>query len=239
MNLKGFLDLLYPVSCAVCGASSPTHLCTVCRAGIHVHTAEACCRRCGKVMMEAVAAGTVASLCEPCRKHPPKFDLARSAAEFKGPVRELVHTLKYHKGTWLCDVLAELLEGCYLAHCRGETPDVVCPVPLNRVKARERGFNQAGLLAEALARRINVPVVSNILERCRNTPTQTHLNAVGRRANVAGAFISPAHLRPWVYGRCILLIDDVMTTGATLSECAAALKANGAERVVALTVARD
>lgn len=239
MNLKGVLDLLYPVACSVCGAPSPAHLCAACRASIHVRAAETCCRLCGKVVMEAVSAGVAAPLCGPCRDHPPQFDLARSAAEFKGPVRELVHLFKYHKGTWLCDELADLLEGCFLAHCRGEAPDVVCPVPLNRAKARERGYNQAGLLAEALAARIGVPAVPGILVRCRNTPTQTHLGAAGRRANVAGAFLSPPHLRPWAYGRCVLLVDDVMTTGATLSECAGALKANGAERVVALTVARD
>ncbi|MGI5868780.1 MAG: ComF family protein [Kiritimatiellia bacterium] len=239
MNLRGVLDLLYPPRCAVCGASSPAPLCGACRADIHVRAFETCCRRCGKVLMESASAGEVAPLCAPCRSHPPKFDLARSAAEFHGPVRELVHGLKYHRATWLRDELADLLEGCYLAHCRAEAPDVVCPVPLNRVKQRERQYNQAELLAEALARRIGVPLVSNILERHRNTPTQTHLDAAARRLNVAGAFVSPPHLRPWTYGRCILLVDDVMTTGATLSECAAALKANGAERVVAITVARD
>ena len=239
MKLAGLLDLLYPISCSVCGAPASTHLCAACRAAIRVRVAEACCRLCGTAMMEEVSVGNAAPLCAACRKHPPKFDLARSAAAFKGPVRELVHRFKYGHGTWLVEELAALLEGCYLAHCRGEEADVVCPVPLSRAKARDRGYNQAELLAEALARRIGVPVAHGILVRRRNTPTQTHLDAAGRRANVAGAFLSPPEMRPWTFGRCIVLVDDVMTTGSTLSECAAALKANGAERVVALTVARD
>lgn len=191
------------------------------------------------MMMSPEAAGNVVAVCGQCHALPPKFDAARSAASFTGPVRTLVHKFKYNKATWLRRELAELLEGCVIANYGSENINVICPVPLSPVKQRSRGYNQAGILAEDLSRRISIPNVPRILRRRRNTPTQTHLNAGQRRKNVAGVFLSPPDMHPWVYGRCILLIDDVMTTGATLSECAAALKANGAERVLAATLARD
>ena len=239
MILGTILDLLYPIACAACGAPSPTHLCNTCRAAISIRPAITCCVRCGKVMMEIESVGNAVAECGPCHTLRPKFDIARSAAEFKGPVRDLIHKFKYNKATWLCRELTDLLEGCVLTHYSKEKIDCLCPVPLSRTKERTRGYNQAGLLADDLSKQLKIPVLSDILVRTRNTPTQTRMNATERRANVRGAFESRSALRPWTYGRCILLVDDVMTTGSTLSECAAALKANGAERVLALTVARD
>lgn len=190
-------------------------------------------------MMEQQSAGRIAACCKQCLRHPPYYDLARSAAAFSGPVRDLIHAFKYKHATWLQNELSNMLAGCVITYYKNECIHAVCPVPLNRTKERKRGYNQAALLASAVARDSKTIYVPNVLVRTRNTPTQTHMHARERRRNVAGAFQSPSHLRPWVYGRCFLLIDDVMTTGSTLSECAAALKANGAERVLAATVARD
>ncbi len=237
--LSTILDLLYPITCASCGVPSHTHLCETCRAAISIRPAITCCVRCGRVMMEIKSAGNAVAECGPCHTLKLKFDIARSAAEFKGPVRDLIHKFKYNGATWLCRELTDLLEGCVITHYPKEKIDCLCPVPLSRTKERTRGYNQANLLADDLSKRLKTPVLSEILIRKRNTPTQTRMNAEERRANVHGAFESPLTLRPWTYGRCILLVDDVMTTGSTLSECAAALKANGAERVLALTVARD
>lgn len=233
------VNLLYPTSCTACGSTSPTYFCDVCRAAVRVRPATSCCSLCGKLIMEPVSVGNVVAECGACHKHRPHFDRARSAAEFKDPVRDMIHKFKYNNATWLCRDLTDLLEGCVTAHYADEKIDCLCPVPLNRVKMRARGYNQAELLGASLAKRLHVPFLPEILARVRNTPTQTRLNAEARRNNVSGAFVSPADLRPWAYGRTILLVDDVMTTGSTLSECAAALKANGAERVVAVTVARD
>ncbi len=237
--LSAIIDLLYPISCASCGTPSRTHLCETCRAAIRIRPAVTCCSRCGKVMMEIESAGNAVAECGPCRMHRPKFDIARSAAEFKGAVRDMVHKFKYNGATWLCRDLTDLLEGCLLTHYQSEKIDCICPVPLHALKRRTRGYNQAALLSAELSRRLGIAHLPEILVRKRNTPTQTRMNAAERRDNVSGAFESPTSLRPWTYGRCILVIDDVMTTGSTLSECAAALKANGAERVLALTVARD
>jgi ComF family protein len=132
----------------------------------------------------------------------------------------------------LCDLLHGALQACF-------TPaaiDVVLPVPLFPTRQRERSYNQAALLAEELAQRIDRRFDEQSLVRIRKTETQTHFNAVKRRENMAGAF---SVARPeWVRQRCVLIVDDVMTTGATLHECAKALKKAGARTVWALTVAR-
>ena len=132
--------------------------------------------------------------------------------------------------------LCDLLQGSVQAHFTAAAIDVVLPVPLFPTRQRERTYNQAALLAEELARRIDRRFDEQSLVRIRQTETQTHFNAVKRRENMSGAF---SVARPeWVRQRCVLLVDDVMTTGATLHECAKALKSAGASTVWALTIAR-
>ena len=148
----------------------------------------------------------------------------------------MVHAFKYDSALWLCADLTDLLEGCLTAHFHADEVDVVVPVPLHPVRQRERSYNQSALLAHELARRIDRRCDARALERVRATETQTHLNAAHRRMNMLGAF---RVARPdWVRQRCVLLVDDVMTTGATLDECARVLKKAGARAVWAVTAGR-
>jgi ComF family protein len=170
-----------------------------------------------------------AGRCALCRSGLRGFDAAYSFGAYEGVLRELIHLYKYGK----VRTLARPLSG-WLAQAlpRDEAFDALVPVPLYWRRRWQRGFNQAELLARGLSRRTGIPVVT-ALGRVRPTPAQAGLSTSARRRNVAKAFRARD-----VQGKRILLIDDVMTTGATATSCALALKQAGARRVALLTVAR-
>jgi ComF family protein len=157
------------------------------------------------------------------------FESARAPLRYEGVGKEIVHTLKYRGYR---KVVARLATPLMLQALGDGRFDAVVPVPLHRSRLRKRGFNQAGLLALGVAAEINAPV-SDTLEVVRSTRDQVELSAAQRRANVAGAYRASAPLR----GR-ILLIDDVFTTGATMSACASTLVRAGAREVHALSLCR-
>jgi ComF family protein len=177
-----------------------------------------------------------AFVCSSCKEAKPAFDKARAAGHFHGVLREQIHQFKYAQALWLKHDLADLLYGCLLAHFSPEEVDVVVSVPLHPVRQRERSYNQAALIGRELARRIERRFDGRSLARVRTTLSQTNFDAAHRRMNMLGAFgvTDPE----WIAQRCVLLVDDVMTTGATLSECARTLKKAGARKVWAVTVAR-
>jgi ComF family protein len=179
-------------------------------------------------------------LCANCRVSAPEFERAVSFGEYRDGVRGLIHLLKYERvtpvarplGGMLAQGIAELLAGC-----RGSMPLLIA-VPLHRSRRRSRGFNQSELIARAAARRLpqRLELACDALVRQRDTVSQVGLSREERIANVRNAFRVADAAR--VKGRDIMLVDDVMTTGTTLSECARVLKQAGAERVWAATVAR-
>ncbi|MGI6100479.1 MAG: ComF family protein [Lentisphaerae bacterium] len=231
------LDLVYPRICPLCSELSdrPGRLiCWRCFTRLPLHTVDQPhCRHCGLVP-EGEAEGQF--LCDVCRRAPPAFDMARTAAPFRSGVRVLLHDFKYNSATWYRADLTDLLEGALRTYYDPAQIDFVLPVPLHAGRLRKRGYNQSALLAASLARRFGLEASTAILQRFLATPTQTHLSAAARRQNVHGAFrvVHPE----WVRGRTLLVIDDVMTTGATLHEVARALKRAGAWRVWVLAVAR-
>lgn len=167
--------------------------------------------------------------CALCRSGVRGFDAAYSFGAYEGVLRKLIHVYKYGKVRTLAGPLSSLLAQ---ALPRDESFDAVVPVPLYWRRRLQRGFNQADLLARGIARRTGIPVLP-ALRRLRPTATQAGLSNSARRKNVVRAFRSRS-----VQGQRILLIDDVMTTGATAAACALALKQGGARRVCLLTLAR-
>lgn len=229
------LDLLWPRSCEACGkpaGDAARYLCWDCLAALPV-IEPPFCSRCGDPVQGHI---TRDYMCSFCVDREPAFDQARSALRFAGPVKEVLHRFKYVNATHLDRDLATLLHACVGTHYCRERFDAVAFAPLHPAKERTRTYNQAFLLAKRLARMMELPLARGCLKRVRETGTQTRLNMRERARNVAGAF--EARCPEWIQGRSFLLVDDVMTTGATVNEISRVLKAAGASRVCIATVAR-
>lgn len=227
-------SLIYPASCEGCAApvEEPDYLCGPCADKVS-RIRPPFCYRCSEPF-----AGAISEMftCANCAHRTLHFDCAVAVFRSRGLVRKLVHEFKYgrqfHLRHPLTDWLAEAVTDSRL---HGRPFDWLVPVPLHPARQRERGFNQAAALAEGLSTRIGVPV-HEPLQRIRYTTTQTQFDRTERMENLRGAF----RLRKSeaVRQSRVLLIDDVLTTGSTLSECARVLRAAGVESVHAATVAR-
>jgi len=232
---RGVLDLLYPPRCEACGRLRREPLCPECDAAI-VRIERPVCQACGEPFDPRAQA---APRCAECRGKRRPFSVARSAACYEGPLVEAIRRFKYHcqMVLWrpLGRLMVEALESGPAGDLDPETIDVVCPVPLHESRLRERGFNQSELLAEVVAEAIERPL-RPLLEKTRPTAPQVDLPAESRGANVRGAFA--ANLHQVIKGQRVLLIDDLFTTGATLGECARALRRAEVEEVRIFTLAR-
>jgi ComF family protein len=174
-------------------------------------------------------------MCRRCSEEPREIDGIRSPFIFKGIIRQAIHELKYHNLRALAPTLAELLHE-YLEK-NPITGDVLVPVPLHRKRLKERGYNQAALIAAELGKLRGLPVVADCLVRYSYAPPQARSGAVDERhRNVAGAF---ACRDGRLSGQRVIIIDDVATSGATLNAGAGALKAAGAAAVWGLTLALE
>jgi ComF family protein len=233
---RGALDLLYPRLCLGCRAglsgTDRHYLCAVCEAALPRFGPEAC-PKCGQGLGPAAP---VEARCPECRGRPLAFDGAVALGPYCDLLRELILQLKFGGERVIAGDLGRLLAARLASDPRAADLEAVVPVPLHRATERKRGYNQAALLAEVQGRRIGCPVVAGVLVKARATEPQATLDAARRGENIAGAF---AVRRPdRVEGRRLLLVDDVMTTGATASEAATALKAAGAAYVLVAVVGR-
>lgn len=230
---KGFyvgLRLLYPPRCLVCGSLSEEVLCGKCFAQLKF-IKPPMCELCGKPYDELAHA---APICSDCRSIKRWFDRCRCAVRYEGVAREMVHRLKYNGERRLSSEMAKLM-----VELLNDFPwqiDLVVPVPLHRKRLRERGFNQAELIAELLSEQIGVPMDSAVLIRTKETKPQFDLQPKERLGNVRGAFeLAEASA---VADKIILIVDDVMTIGATLNECARTLRKGKPKAVYAVAFAR-
>jgi ComF family protein len=230
-------DFLYPPVCVACGeeTGAPSGLCPACFADTPF-LSPPLCARCG-APLEA-GPGDDGALCDGCLHAPPAFDSARAAALYEGAARRAALALKH--GDRL-DVAAAAAPWMLRAgRALVEAADVIAPAPLHWTRLVARRFNQSAELARALAALAGRrdALAPDLLIRTRRTPSQDGRSRAARHENVRDAFrVRPSRL-PRVDGARILLVDDVLTTGATLSACAEALRAAGAARVDALALAR-
>jgi ComF family protein len=224
-SVDGALSAWLPARCAFCSAALPGGaVCAGCAASLPWN--DPACLRCALPLPGGGTCGT-------CSRAPPPFDAAWCAFRYEAPVDALVQGLKFNARLQHAPLLGALLAQ-RLAQRATPLPELLLPVPLHAWRLARRGFNQALEVARHLAPALALTLAPTGARRVRRTQEQTDLSAAQRRRNVRGAFAVDAALA----GRSVALLDDVMTTGATLAELARACRAAGAARIEAWAVAR-
>jgi ComF family protein len=228
------LDLLLPPLCLSCDAPVGANqaLCPACWSGIHFITAPLCAS-CGAPFEAPVGDGM---LCASCAANPPVFTAARSAMLYDDASKRLILSFKHSDRTHPAGALASWM------HRAGQDfwaeADYVMPVPLHRWRLFKRRYNQSALLAQHLSIIAKKPILIDALVRLRPTPIQGRMNRKERQANVKSAFGLNQHYAEQIKGKTIVLVDDVLTTGATVNECSQVLLDAGAKAIKVLTLAR-
>ena len=233
------VSVFFPGGCRICEAlltgASRVPICAECLASFE-RVPGIACEVCGRPLPGLARKEGEPLLCPACQDRTYAFERARSFALYEGAVVRAILLLKFEQieplGAWFAERLAELVN----SQSGALAADVVVPVPLHRDRQRERGYNQAALLSKPLAKKLQLPHKAVLLMRTRARPNKQVLSLEERWESVRGAFAT----RPGgqVDNLRVLLVDDVLTTGATLDACARALRDAGAKSVVALTVAR-
>ena len=231
--LKGVKDLLFPPSCFVCSVSPSGAACGICSDCLQNVSliSTPLCSVCGREMPDSAAGD---HLCGSCLRKRPPYSSARGIAHYQEPVASLLHSLKYQGDTSALPALQEII--ALSAPAAPTEEDRIIPVPLYIHRLRQRGFNQALLLAQLFFPQRKNCILVDTLRRIRHTVPQTGLNGVARRKNMRKAF--SVRNAKQVQGRKIILVDDVYTTGTTVAECSRVLFAAGAREVHVLTLAR-
>jgi ComF family protein len=238
--LRSVFSVLFPSECRLCSIPltniSRLPVCRECLDSVEPIRVPQCVQ-CGERLLPAqLLRGD--GRCQGCHEFEPQFDRAVSYAEYAGALRGLIHLLKYDRVFPAAPVLASMLAEAITQLDRdGSAAGLLVPVPLHASKRGERGFNQAELIVRAAVKQLPRPLeIATVLKRRRPTHSQVGLTREERVANMRDAFSVTAPER--VKGKTVILVDDVMTTGTTVAECARVLKKAGAERVWAATVAR-
>ncbi|MCK4226223.1 ComF family protein [candidate division WOR-3 bacterium] len=231
--LNDICNFVFPPYCSICGEALEREkvVCNWCFGKIHFVTNKAC-RICGKPIKSG-------NICKTCKKNPPDFDFIIGCGNYVPPLSNIIRFYKYNYRTSLLKRLACILYSAYQTRGDVKRIKLVTWVPMRRAELRERGYNQSRQLADKFARLSGLRSVS-LLRKARNIPSQTKLSNEGRLTNVLGAYEMDYGALDKVseyIDNGVIIVDDVLTTGATLRECATALKEAGIPRVVGLVLA--
>lgn len=229
---EALLNLLFPTrpGCRLCGAKSDRDICNRCRTWLAKWSGVPKCLTCGR----PVWSGTC-TICGSCSRNRPPYAMAMAAGPYEKHLKESIRRLKYQGRRDLVPVLAELMVEVARQHPVFLESQAVVPVPISPVRLRQRGFNQAELLALQVAKQLELPVLSGTIVKPVDTPPQTGLSGQQRRQNLKDSFkvVSPGDIT----GKTILLVDDVITTGSTVSTIAEILLREGAGNIFVITIA--
>ena len=232
-RLRQYLNAL-PCFCEICARPAVNLLCEKCRLGL-AHN-DKCCVQCAEELPTTMGrvSAPQSTRCGRCISNPPAFQQTFFAYDYNGPVAKLIQRFKFNEALILNHLLADMITSRLKAH-EFPLPDALIPVPLHPARLKQRGFNQSFELSVHCSRALKIPLISSSLRRRRNTPAQSGLSSIERRRNLRHAFY-------WtgtdIQGLHIALVDDVLTTGSTVTECAKLLLRNGAARVDVWTAAR-
>ncbi len=227
------LDLIFPnnFKCIFCGceisASNPPYVCEKCSQTLPLIKGKICLR-CGEPIF------SMSDYCIRCKDNIRFFNLARAPFLYEHPISTLIHGFKYRNQKYTFESLAKYLEQCYLEN--DYNADLIVPVPSSKKRLKERGYNQAELLSKQLSKLLGIKLETDVLIKVRHTPPQTTLNYFERQKNLFGSFAVENQEK--IIGKNVLLVDDVLTTGATINHCSEVLKLSKAKRVFVLTLAR-
>ncbi len=226
---SGVLDLVYPPFCLVCKEPDQSYLCPKCIEQI-ITLERPFCNKCG------IPCDPTHYYCPECQQREFHFDSACSAGVFDGVLRDAIHALKFSNHIVMAQPLGELMARCFTETRLAGKVDVAVPIPIHRSRLLERGFNQSEELARVLCERVSLPLETRAIVKTKKTKDQVDLPEDRRFANLEGSFFvtSPNAIA----GKRVLLIDDVMTTGATLNEAAKTLREAGASAVFGYTLSR-
>lgn len=234
--MEKILETLFPISCVLCGQGNDW-ICKQCLSKIPIVESQRC-PICEKVSVQD------GSLCDRCRKHgrSSHFSAAILATGYSDASR-LIHLLKYRFVTELASPLGKLMADAFVLS-GAPLPDTIVPVPIHPSRMRARGFNQSELLSESFAAAIapgmGIPVIRNSVSRIRRTPPQMRIGSFQERLdNMKDAFMATPEGNRSIKGKRVLLVDDVITTGATVSACASALAKAGPKEIRILAIARQ
>jgi ComF family protein len=223
------INLVFPVYCLICKKQLfyqvNTYLCDTCRKDLVLISGKVC-NKCGRPFINGI--------CGICKEKQFYFSKARASGIYDGGVRECIHFFKYKKKTYILNTLFEVFllpNSLDFLAC-----DLIVPVPLHWIREYSRGFNQAELIGKKISKRFNIPLSKTGLKRTKATPSQTGLSLKERARNIKGAFSVRNSQK--LNGKRILLVDDVMTTGATVNECSRVLLQAGAREILVYTLAR-
>lgn len=234
--LNDLCEVIFPPQCLGCAEIIHPFIgeifCPACEKQVHFITGSVC-PICGTTFPDSPAES---HLCGDCLDTKPYFSCARAIFSYKDIIFHAIHKFKYKKDLSSGEILASFMAGFSFPDIDFADHSLIIPVPLHIKRLRERGFNQALILARAIGEKRNIPVDFSLLKRHKFIVTQTGSNKKERKQNIAGAFEVTDKKK--VAGKNIILIDDVYTTGATVNECAKTLMKSGAQKISVLTLAR-
>jgi ComF family protein len=226
--LNSFLNILFPETCPVCKNPAKDHrtapICIDCWRTLSPYEGPMC-RRCGTPLISDVS-----TICGECLAHEPAFSYARSFGLYEGVLKRAISLLKFYGIKRLSRPLSDVMLKMKIPEA-----DVVIPVPLHEKRLRKREFNQSALIAKYLASSMGLRVMLNSLVKVRDTMPQVGLSSQARKKNIKGAFA--VENDSLITGKDIVLVDDVVTTGATVRECSKVLKKAGARNIYVITLA--